>query len=215
MRFVTPSLLAAALAVLISANASHAGFIKGVNFGNPDGDYAAQDVTIDGNLLTAESTALASEGLSYDGGFDHFDYHEVFGLAPLSPAVPTNVDNALAATLILPFGQPTGTIHETVPSGQAYSVTLYYIEGYNDNNRSWDVSGDLTASNLGLLPYGTWTSVTLNTSVITDDSIDFTITTTTDQPVLSALAISTLAPEPTSLALLLPVAALLVRRRAN
>ena len=120
-----------------------------MNFGNPDGDYAVQDVTIDGNLLTAEPAALSSGGLSYDAAFDHFDYHEVFGLSPLSPAVPTDVDNALAATLLLPAGEPTGSIHETVPNGQAYSVTLYYIEGYNDNNRSWDLSGDLYGHRAG------------------------------------------------------------------
>ena len=213
MRFVTPALLAAAAMTVFSGSAAQAQFVKGVNFGNPDGNYAVQDVTIDGHLLTAEPAALSSGGLSYDAAFQHFDYHEVFGLSPLSPAVPTDVDNALAATLLLPAGEPTGSIHETVANGQAYSVTLYYIEGYDDNNRSWDLSGDLTATGLGLLPYDTWTSVTLNTPVITDGSIDFTVTTTLDQPVISALAISLFVPEPASCALLLPLGVLALRSR--
>jgi hypothetical protein len=129
------------------------------------------------------------------------------------------VDSATATMLndvrYIPSGYLSGTISQAVPSGQAYVVELWTIEGYQSNVRSADISGDITTTNFDYLPYGGWEARSLTTGIINDGSIDFTITATANQPVLSGFAIFAVVPEPSTAMLALASLAGLVCRRSR
>jgi hypothetical protein len=189
------------MTALLLVSSSHAQFLLGVNLG---GDA----VTINGNSWQSEATAL-SNGFSFSASFAQFTYG-----APPSPGVDSATATMLNDVRYIPSGYLSVTISQAVPSGQAYVVELWTIEGYQSNGRSADISGDITTTNFDYLPYGGWEARSLTTGIINDGSIDFTITATANQPVLSGLAIFTAIPEPgTALLSATGLVALFFRRR--
>jgi hypothetical protein len=200
---IRSTLIAAALTAAAFVPAAHAisfdPFLLGVNLNGPD-------AVIEGHAFSAEATA---PGFSRSNDW----YTYVYGGA-LTPAVSDEEQAALNDVIYLPFGATSGSIHQAVPNGVAYDVTLYYVEGAGAFARSFDLTGDLTATNLGSLDINHWTSTTLTTPLITDGSIDITMLVTANQPVLSAFSVSQAVPEPTAASLvLLPLAAATRRRR--
>jgi hypothetical protein len=181
------TLLFASVGLALLANRADAQFVLGVNL---SGDA----VTINGNLWQSE-TAAASNGFSFTtaGSFAPFTY----GTAP-SPAV----DAATAAMLLdvryVPFSNPPVTLHQTVPNGQAYVVELWAYEGAGAFGREATISGDIATTNFGNLNIAGWEARSLTTGVINDGSIDFTMTTVNNQPVISGFAIFKAVPEPAS-----------------
>lgn len=184
MRRVASVPCIAILALWIAPPAS-ADFVVGVNFGGGA-------VTVDGNLWQSESDAL-SNGLSWTsmGPFDPF----VYATTPV-PAVDAATATMLNDVRYLTFGTSSVTIHQTVPNGQAYNVQLWTFEAYSGNAREMSVSGDIATTNFGDLPLAAWEARTLTTGIITDGSIDFTLTNMANQPVLSGMAIFSVSAVP-------------------
>ena len=196
------ALVPSIVVLLLSATSAQAQFVLGVNLG---GDA----VTIDGNLWQSETAALAN-GFSFTttGSF----LPAVFFQTP-TPAVDASTSTMLNDARHVPFGTPSVTIHQTVPSGQAYVLQLWAFEAVQGLGRSADISGDVVSTNFDNLPLFGWEARSLTTGIINDGSIDFTITPLINQPVLSGYAIFSAVPEPAAGSLALGALAALVRRR--
>lgn len=194
--------LPAIAALLMAVPSAQAQFVLGVNLG---GDA----VTINGNLWQSE-TAASANGYSVitAGSFEQFTY----GGTP-DPAVDASTSTMLKDVRYVPFGTPSVTIHQTVPSGQAYVLQLWAYEAVQGFGRSADISGDVASTNFDNLPLLGWEARSLTTGIINDGSIDFTITTVNNQPVLGGFAIFKAVPEPAAGSLAIVALTALARRR--
>jgi hypothetical protein len=195
--------LPAIFSLLFAANSARAEFVLGVNLG---GDA----VTINGSLWQSEAAASAN-GYSFttSGSFAQFTYNAV-----PAPAVDAQTATMLNDVRYVPFGTQSVTIHQTVPNGLAYILQLWSFEAVQAFGRSADISGDVTSTNFNNLPLNGAEAPSFLTGVINDGSIDFTITTVNNQPVLSGYAIfSAAVPEPAAGSMLLGAMAALIRRR--
>jgi hypothetical protein len=189
------------ITALLFVSSARAQYLLGINLG---GDA----VTINGNSWQSEATAL-SNGFSFNpvGAFVPFTY----GATP-SPAVDLVTATMLNDVRYVPSGFSPVSVHQTVPNGQAYIVELWTFEGYQSFARSADVSGDISTTDFDNLPLGGWEVRSLTTGIINDGSIDFTITTISNQPVLSGFAVFAVLPEPSTAMLAMASLALVGRR---
>jgi hypothetical protein len=197
-------ILPAILSLLFAASSARAAFVLGVNLG---GDA----VTINGSLWQSEAAASANGySVTTSGSFAQFTYNAV-----PAPAVDAQTATMLNDVRYVTFGTPSVTVHQAVPNGLAYILQLWSFEAVQAFGRSADISGDVTSTNFNNLPLNGAEAPSFLTGIINDGSIDFTITTVNNQPVLSGFAIfsAVVVPEPAAGSLALCAMAALVRRR--
>lgn len=124
--------------------------------------------TIGGNTWTAYSTAL-TQGLSITPAPALWTASKAFAPVPAVDAATASMLNTAI------WSGNTFTINQNVPKGN-YSVSLWLMENYATNHRSFNVSmeGVTKALGIGQLAYGTWKKYTYSTTV-TDGQLNITL----------------------------------------
>lgn len=137
-------------------------FVKGINF-------HGQAVTIEGNLWTSYSDALAS-GLSIPG----------VGAGETAEKPKPRVDKDTKSMLnTVIYKEQKIEISQTIPNG-AYEVYLWIMENFRNNHHSMDVSlgGQIVDRGIAQLAVGDWVKYGPYRTIVTDGVLNVVLATT-------------------------------------